>query len=1059
MKKRLQFTLTLMLTLAVLFTWMCFPQTAWAANVETPEELEITWQIKANADRAWSSQSAREDDKVYARYDVNDSFTLNLSGTTVLTRTGKSWSGHPYFESITDNEYSRSCSGGGTSTTWHLNELGKWTEKGYVKKDFESTTVDKWSYHWPGQEHEYAEDTPISRLEIIPPESKDDQTRYRICFDPFFFIDYDTADEYFETTGTYSISWSDWEGSHTESGELGNHAGHNAPSLANQAWHDRLDKSPDGSCAEGDLSYSSGEYRGKGTVQHSFYDEDGQSSIEITYEINRKPSAKSIQPIQVLGRYEYNSDDDYVPATDFVAGKDTVIQVILPDDVKAAEQTEAQVKIYREGIQIATLSKFKKDLQNNALIFIPASRSSCGNWQAGTYKFVAKLGDSEELTMDNVKFQEQRKLKILAVPLKANYAGSVETAGNQWKNGGTFIRQVYPVSYDDFTYKLGSLFNASDASYDITTDAGQLKLWQALNKLQNNGDPYDQIIGFIEKGILLSNGNILQGYTYGEPSNIVVNSDQDMKTTIAHEVAHSYAIGDEYQGGSYNLRVNSPPLGYQGTDWDDPKKTVTAGDPKVKPFPGAEGALISKKLFPYDTSGRGLLEDSICFMGSGAAQSKNWISPSVWEKLFSSLAAPTAAALLSTNHAQQSATGQTRVVEACGWVTRGGVVELSQPWHSYYATQPLVNQTGTYIIQAVDAQGTVLASNGFTPSFFVRSNPPRQLERAPFAQVLVPFPAETDKFVVVDQNNTILAEIPVTANEPTVAITAPAAGQNLTGTATITWTAEDDDGDSLSYEVEYSPDGFNWELLAYDIRDTQWVQDFSQLPGGNQAQIRVTAHDGINSTAAVSGIFSVALKAPEVFIEAPVSEASYSAAEGGVVLQGSAYDPQEGQIYDDNRLVWTSDRVGELGRGPSVFTSQLAAGRHQITLTATNSTGLSSKKSINLEITSAAVLEPDTYIELPEKTFTEYAKRTVIFNKAVNPATLQNHIRIEDSTGDPVQITIVAGDDGISALIYPSAGAFLPGNYTIYIEPEIMSSDGQPLKSGYKMNFNVVPGT
>ncbi len=56
-------------------------------------------------------------------------------------------------------------------------------------------------------------------------------------------------------------------------------------------------------------------------------------------------------------------------------------------------------------------------------------------------------------------------------------------------------------------------FNASDASYDITTDAGQLKLWRALNALQSSIEPYDQIIGFIEKGIRLPDNSMLQGYT------------------------------------------------------------------------------------------------------------------------------------------------------------------------------------------------------------------------------------------------------------------------------------------------------------------------------------------------------------------------------------------------------------------------------------------------------------------------------------------------------------------------------------------------------------------
>ncbi|HPF19771.1 MAG TPA: hypothetical protein PLC88_00365, partial [Syntrophomonas sp.] len=672
-----QSVLPLVLAVALLFSGLYIPQTVRAVDSETPEEIEITWRINASADRSWSSESVREEDgKVYARYDGNDSFTLALSGTTTLTRTGTNYEGHPYFEATTDNKYTRSCGGGGTYTNWYLNELERWTlENGLEKKDFEGTLVETWSYRWPTEEHAEAGDNPFDWVEIIPPESENDPPRYRICFSPFFFIAYDTADEYFETAGTYKRNWEDWEGSHSDSGKMGEHDGQGAPSEAEQAWYDRIYNTPETSFAEGDLTYSGGEYKGKGTIKHGLNSPDGQSSIEITFAINRKPVAEEIQPNQVLGRYEYRSEDDYDPAEDFVAGKDTVIQVFLPDDVKAEDHFDATVEVYRDGNQVAALSNYRRDLANNALIFIPSSRSSCGNWQAGIYKFVVKLGEKcEELTLDNVKFQKQRKLRVLAVPVKANYAGTIETPGDQWKNGSSFMRRVYPVAHDDFTYRQGSLFDASDESYNITTDAGQLKLWQALNSLQSSSEPYDQIIGFIEKGIRLPNNSMMQGYTYGAPSNIVVNSDQDMPATIAHEVAHNYSVGDEYRGGSFNLGINSPPLGYRGTDWNNDSITVTANDPKVRPFPGASGVLISENLHPYDTGGRGLLKDSIGFMGSGAAQSKNWINPSVWKQLFSSLAGSNTPASVSPSMVVQEVSEGIRVVEANGWVSQAGAV-------------------------------------------------------------------------------------------------------------------------------------------------------------------------------------------------------------------------------------------------------------------------------------------------------------------------------------------------------------------------------------------------
>jgi hypothetical protein len=97
---------------------------------------------------------------------------------------------------------------------------------------------------------------PFDWVEIIPPESENDPPRYRICFSPFFFIAYDTADEYFETAGTYKRNWEDWEGSHSDSGKMGEHDGQGAPSEAEQAWYDRIYNTPETSFAEGDLTYS-----------------------------------------------------------------------------------------------------------------------------------------------------------------------------------------------------------------------------------------------------------------------------------------------------------------------------------------------------------------------------------------------------------------------------------------------------------------------------------------------------------------------------------------------------------------------------------------------------------------------------------------------------------------------------------------------------------------------------------------------------------------------------------------------------------------------------------
>jgi hypothetical protein len=702
-----------------------------------------------------------------------------------------------------------------------------------------------------------------------------------------------------------------------------------------------------GEAPEGDLSYDGNDYIASDEVSYNYIDNYGHSgSGQISYEINHKPAVKDIQPIQVLGRYDYTDDNNYVPAADFVAGKDTVVEVFLADFMKAEEQNTARVKIQRDGADVATLTSFEKDKDNNGLIFIPPSRSACGNWQAGTYKFVAKVGDSDEAALDDVQFKEQRDFKILAVPVIANYGGTVKTPDSDWKKGSEFIRRVYPVAYDKFTYDQSAKpFDASDISYDQNNEEGWYKLWQDLKNYQNDEDPYNVIFGFIPEPAPGA-----RGYTYAPPAVVVSVKNPVMMKTIAHEAAHTYDVGDEYTNGTFNLGVNSPPYGYWGKDWYDSDKQVTAKDPKVECFPGGQGSLISKKLIPYDTGKgkNGLLNDSMSFMGAYIDdQSVFWISPSIWMHLFNTLNTSAAASETFDRALSYVAVG-TRVATVSGLISRTGEVVFSLPCSSYITTNPIAPTTGIYTIRAVGEAGNVLAGNCFSPSFITLSDPPQETDRAPFA-VKVPFPEGTKKFQIVDQNDTVLKELAVSPGVPTVSVTAPAAGSQVAGTAAITWTAADPDGDSLYYKVEYTPDGVKWQTLAFKLTGNSLTQDFSQLPGGNKAQIRVTASDGVNCEKACSGIFQAPLKGPEVFIEEPSDNSSFSAAEG-VVLSGSAYDPQEGQINDDNRLIWASDRAGEIGRGPAVYT-RLSAGRHTISLTAVNSAGLSNVRSITLDIT------------------------------------------------------------------------------------------------------------
>ncbi|MEN6459824.1 MAG: PKD domain-containing protein, partial [Syntrophomonas sp.] len=547
-------------------------------------------------------------------------------------------------------------------------------------------------------------------------------------------------------------------------------------------------------------------------------------------------------------------------------------------------------------------------------------------------------GDVDK-TLDGVSFKPRREFRILAVPVRANYGGTIKEPGN-FADADLFLRKVFPLANENVKFEIGPMQDLSDRRYDLNTEDGRKWAWLKIRDLQPDkyvSPQYDAIVGFVAEPILLYETDqyqvYVQGFTVRKPAALVALGS-GYQTTLAHEIAHYFNIGDEYNGGSFNLSVNPPPLGYTGTDWDT-NAPITSQASDVKPAAAGSGSLISSQLHPFEFGKRRLLGDEISFMGSGAT-SEFWISPAIWKHLYNTLA--------PQSTAQAAAINTEREIVAAGLISDTGIEPLV-PWFSYIPDVPAAIATGTHSIRAVDETGSTLATQGFTPYFTQLTNPPMTSDKGVF-EVAVPLPAGTRAYQIF-AGETLLGEIPVSPEAPVISITKPSAGETLSGEATIEWTASDADSSELFYRVEYSPDGNQWMVLESALPSTQYVTDFATLPGGSQALIRVTATDGINTAIATSPAFEVPLKAPEVYIQSPTDSESISLLEG-LFLQGRAYDPQEQWIYDPTQLVWTSDKDGELGRGPAIFLDNLSAGTHVITLQATNSAGMSSAKSVTV---------------------------------------------------------------------------------------------------------------
>jgi hypothetical protein len=208
--------------------------------------------------------------------------------------------------------------------------------------------------------------------------------------------------------------------------------------------------------------------------------------------------------------------------------------------------------------------------------------------------------------------------------------------------------------------------------------------------------------------------------------------------------------------------------------------------------------------------------------------------------------------------------------------------------------------------------------------------------------------------IALQHNGQTLATQNVSAATPQVTVDQPNGHEFITDVLEVGWSANDADGDALSYTVQYSHDGGqSWDTVGTGITNTLSVHlDAMHLPGSDNALVRVMASDGVNTSIDQSDQpFSVAHKVPEPIINSPADGETY--VEGQTIgLFGDAYDVEDGYLRDA-AITWTSDRSGILGTGTSVYPENMALGPHQITMMATDSDGNQSTATITLTIQQA----------------------------------------------------------------------------------------------------------
>jgi len=272
---------------------------------------------------------------------------------------------------------------------------------------------------------------------------------------------------------------------------------------------------------------------------------------------------------------------------------------------------------------------------------------------------------------------------------------------------------------------------------------------------------------------------------------------------------------------------------------------------------------------------------------------------------------------------------------------------------------------GDYTLQALDESGNVIEEVSFELSIGVSKTVSN------IGTFMVPIPADpaieevqvlgggegnsvsTNTGAVTQADGNVLGSKSASPNPPTVTFQYPNGGEDLSGDeVTLKWTADDPDGDSLSYTVKYSRNsGSTWKALATSWPHDSLTVNTNALGGTSNGLIRVQASDGFNTAEDESdGTFGTSNVPPSASIFSP-SDGAVKGQTGLITLDGSGSDTEDGSLSGP-ALKWQTASGDSLGIGQTIDVpaANFSLGTHTIELVATDSVGASDTASVSIQV-------------------------------------------------------------------------------------------------------------
>ena len=281
----------------------------------------------------------------------------------------------------------------------------------------------------------------------------------------------------------------------------------------------------------------------------------------------------------------------------------------------------------------------------------------------------------------------------------------------------------------------------------------------------------------------------------------------------AHEIGHMLGLRDTYKTDKYK------------TDDGEPNPRRSNATNSGNPVENGNIQMTSRQktvmgINQFDFMGTDLMTDR-----------------TTWNYLYQTKFSPNSDQLATNKpNSENSFIAVSGIIDTNGTVTFNPFLTLSQ------VPDISESQQGSYSIEFQNSSGTVLSTHSFNIEFVIPDA--GEQPEVPFSFYLS-LPTGTSK-LVMKKNGVDIASRDFSANAPIVQLITPQSGETISGIKTIQWTANDIDGDKLTYDLLYSLEGEEQRILAVNLEDTSYIWNISLYPSSLSGSLTVVANDGFN---------------------------------------------------------------------------------------------------------------------------------------------------------------------------------------------------------------------